>query len=195
LPPLRRPARTPWCGAGSSEASWHRPCSNYRRFHRSTTSLVCGVIRTPANKFRLAGFLAYAHPGETNLQVRYYGNLAEGPHAVMLSGDEREIVFTIDGKVRDRVPRATFLPEIGSNDPWLMLGTAVGAPGDAAFGRLSHVRVRNEYDATLTIKPKCIVTTGGITTERAGDALRLGGRFTRGIFTRYRNCMPGDLPG
>jgi hypothetical protein len=154
-----------------------------------------GIIRTPASKYRLVGFLAYARPADTKTQIRYYGNLAEGPHVVMLRGDENEIVFTVDGKVLDRVPRATFLPDIGSNDPWLMLGTAVRARGNAAFGRISHVRIRNEHNMDLNIKPNCIVTTGGITMERVGDALRLGGRYTPGMLARYRNCTLNDLPG
>ncbi|HTA39222.1 MAG TPA: hypothetical protein VK760_09110 [Candidatus Acidoferrales bacterium] len=154
-----------------------------------------GVIRTPANKFRLAGFLAYEQAGGTQTQVRYYGNLPEGPHVVTLSGDEKQIVFTIDGKVLDRVPRATFLPDLGSNDPWLMLGTAVGAPGNGAYGRISHIRIRNEYDKAWNIEPNCIVTTGGITMVRSGDTLRLGGRYRPGVPARYRNCSASDLPG
>jgi hypothetical protein len=153
-----------------------------------------GVIRTPANKFRLVGFLAYAHAGTTQTQVRYFGTLSEGPHTVMMTGDEGYVAFAIDGKTLDRVQRATFLPDDGANDPWLMLGTAVGSPGDAAFGKISRIYVRDENDrvARETV-PNCVVTNGGITMARSGAAWQLGGRYTPVILARYQKCSQNEL--
>jgi hypothetical protein len=153
-----------------------------------------GVIRTPANKFRLVGFLAFSHSGVTQTQVRYFGALADGPHTVRMTGDEQNVVLAIDGKILDSVPRATFLPDDGANDPWLMLGTAVGSPGDAAFGKISRIYVQDENDrAAQAAVPNCIVTTGAITMERFGMVWRLGGRYNPAILAQYRNCSPKEL--
>jgi hypothetical protein len=155
-----------------------------------------GVIRTPANRFRLAAFLAYAHTGENETQVRYFGNLADGPHDVMLSGDERDVVFTMDGKILDRVPRATFLPDDGPNEPWLMIGTAVAMPGSAAFGTISRITVRDENDAVARpVVPACVVTNAGITLARFGEAWHMGGAYDPDIPAKYRHCTVKELPG
>jgi hypothetical protein len=158
-------------------------------FFQPDALLQGGVIRTPENKFRLAGFLAYAHAGEDRTQVRYFGNLSEGPHAVMLTGDEKEVAFAIDGKILDRVPRATFLPDEGPNHPWLMLGTAVASPGSAAFGSISRIYVRDEDDRVAqAVVPACVVTNGGITIERFGAVWRLGGNYTPSVPARFGHC-------
>ncbi len=155
-----------------------------------------GVIRTPENKFRLAGFLAYAHAGEDQTQVRYFGNLTEGPHAVTLTGDEKDVTFAIDGRILDRVPRATFLPDEGPNHPWLMLGTAVAVPGSAAFGSISGIYVRDEDDRVArAVVPACVVTNGGITMRRFGTVWRLGGNYAPAIRAIFRHCSLKELPG
>lgn len=154
-----------------------------------------GVIRTPANRFRLAAFLAYDHAGEDGTQVRYFGNLADGPHTVMLTGDERDVVFTMDGRVLDRVPRATYLPEDGPNNPWLMIGTAVASPGSAAFGTISRISVRDQNDAvTRPVVPSCVVTNGGITLVRLGEVWHMGGLYNPDIPAKYQHCSGKELP-
>jgi hypothetical protein len=153
-----------------------------------------GVIRTPADKFRLEGFLAFTRAGSGRTQVRYFRNLPEGPHTVLLTGDERDIAFSIDGRVLDRLSRDTFLPTIGPNDPWLMIGTAVGAPGSGAFGSFSKIFVRDENDeAPTSIMPSCVVTKGGITLQRFDAVWRLGGRYDPRASATFRGCTPKGL--
>ena len=155
-----------------------------------------GVIRTPANRFRLEAFLAYAHAGENETQIRYFGNLPDGPHDVMLTGDERDVVFTLDGKVLDRVPRATYLPDDGPNNPWLMIGTAVATPGSAAFGTISRIFVRDQNDVVARpVVPGCVVTNAGITLVRFGEVWHMGGAYDPDISAKYQHCTAKELPG
>jgi hypothetical protein len=164
-------------------------------FYQRGAYIQGGIIRTPANHFRMNAFLVGGSSSFPKGYTYNFGFLPDGPHVVALAGDAEKIDFTIDGKLIDRLPRAKYLPVQAASATWLMLGTIVDTPGDSAYGTISNIEVLGDGDAALVpVVPKCVVTKGGLEMRRDGDRWILGGTFTHGVDVRYARCTRRDKP-
>lgn len=152
-------------------------------FTERNASVQGGIMRAPSFNFRLKAFVSYSWPntGQTTFFLR---TLKDGPHKVELRARNNSLGFFVDGE------ELYLLPDVGSPDPWLFVGTAVKYPGDTASGTISDIRVQRDGDRALVpYRPVCIVSNGGLHVVADGARWILRGTNVRGIPLAYDHCQ------